>query len=210
MWRARAFWIGGLVVGLAVAAIALAAVLVVGGDDPAEELEQEFDERDRRQIEELTNEARDVAAALRPVMTGLEKALPHRGGQAERVGDTQVQEWLDATRDVAAPYQESVSGGTGYNVARNTIRAALDGLVGALETHRLAGASGVDREALRRLAAAQRDNAVRTWSAAGVQLDAINIEAGFGHQHVEQLAGAAGGGQAPDTLPEGTDARPQE
>jgi hypothetical protein len=52
----------------------------------------------------------------------------------------------------------------------------------------------------------QRDIAVRTWSAATIQIDAINIDAGFGHQHGPQLAGAATGALPPDTLPEGTDA----
>ena len=222
-WRTPAFWLGGLVIGLTLVAITVAAFLVTGDDatpapapateaaagegdiKSAEQLEQEFAARDREQIEALTGEARTVAQGLQPVMRGLEAALPYDGGAGEPATDAEVQSWLDATRDIAAPYQESVSGDTGYNVARSTIRASLDGLVSALEVYRLARGSG-DPDALREQAAAQRDNAVRTWSAAGVQLDALNIAAGFGHQHVEQLAGAAAGGQAPDTLPEGTDA----
>jgi len=223
MWRTSAFWLGGLVVGLAVAAIAVAAIVVLGGDDEtpatpaatpaaddgiksAEELEQEFAERDRKQIEELTSEARTVAETLQPVMDGLEEALPRSGGPADQVAAGKVQQWLDKVRDAAAPYQESISGGTGFNIARNTIRAALDGLVNTLETYQLASGAGVDRAAVHQQAAAQRDNAIRTWSAAGVQIDAINIDAGFGHQHIEQLGGAEAGGLAPDTLPEGTDA----
>ena len=228
VWRTPAFWLGGLVVGVVAAAIVATGFLVLGRDDEieavpaaatpaadgdiksAEELEAEFNARDRDQIEELTSEARTVAATLQPVMSGLEDALPREGGPAEQVAEEQIQEWVDITRDAAAPYAESISGGTGFNVARNTIRSALDSLIGALETYRLSGAAGADRAALHRQAAAQRDNAVRTWSAAGVQLDAINIDAGFGHQHIEQLAGPAAGGQAPDSLPEGTDAHAPE
>jgi hypothetical protein len=121
-----------------------------------------------------------------------------------------VQEWLDTARDAAAPYQESISGGTGHNVARSALRAALDGLATAIATYRLAGEPGADREAILAQASAQRDNAIRTWSAAAIQIDAINVDAGFGHQHVAQLGGAAAGAQPPDTLPEGTDARPPE
>jgi len=224
MWRTSAFWLGGLVVGLAVAAIAVAAIVLLGGDDKtpatpaaatpaadggiksAEQLEQEFADRDRQQIEELTNEARAIAETLQPVMAGLDKALPRSGGPVEQVAADKVQGWLDTVRDAAAPYQESISGGTGFNIARNTIRAALDGLLNTLETYQLASGAGDDRAAVHQQAAAQRDNAIRTWSAAGVQIDAINIDAGFGHQHIEQLGGAEAGGVAPDTLPEGTDA----
>jgi hypothetical protein len=227
-WRSPAFWLGGLVIGLAVAAIAVAAFVLTGaGDDEtpvaatatatpgseiksAEELQAEFDQRDREQIEELTKQADELAATLRPVMSELEKALPYAGAPGPQAPDDQVEEWLDTARDAAKPYQESISGGTGHNVARSAIRAALDGLVGAIATYQLAGEPGADREAILDQAAAQRENAIRTWSAAGIQIDAINVDAGFGHQHVPQLAGAAAGGQAPDTLPEGTDARPQE
>src|SRR5215207_5515626 len=103
MWRTSAFWLGGLVVGLAVAAIAVAAIVLLGGDDKtpatpaaatpaadggiksAEQLEQEFADRDRQQIEELTNEARAIAETLQPVMAGLDKALPRSGGPVEQV-----------------------------------------------------------------------------------------------------------------------------
>lgn len=226
VWRSSAFWLGGLVVGLAVGAIAVAAFVVLGADDDgppaaaaptptaeaiqsAEELEQQFDERDRQQIEEITTQAKDVAGRLEPVMDGLEEALPRGGGPAAQVADEEVQEWLDTARDALAPYEESISGSTGHNVARSTLRAALDVLVNAIETYRLAGAAGADRQAILARAASQRDNVIRTWSAVSIQIDAINVEAGFGHQHVAQLGGAAAGGQPPDSLPEGTDARPE-
>ena len=230
-WRSPTFWFGGLVVGLAVAVLAVAAFVAFGGsgDDEtpaavaptatpagddgiksAEELAAEFTARDSEQIEQLTTEAKDVADRLQPVMSELEKALPREGAAPGQTADGRVQEWLDTAREAVAPYEESISGGTGHNVARLTLRAALDGLVSAIETYRLAGQADTNRGALLERASAQRDNAIRTWSAAGVQIDAINVDAGFGHQHVAQLGGAEAGAQPPDSLPEGTDARPQE
>ena len=223
VWRSSAFWLGGLVIGLLVAVLAGVALAVAGGDDdetpaqpaaaPAaaespEEIAAGFDARDKEQIEQLTVDAEAAAERLAPVMAGLEKALPREGGPAGQVPADRVQEWLDLARDAAAPYQESISGSTGHNVARNAIRAALDGLVNAIETYRLAAEPGADVAAVHAQAAAQRDNAIRTWSTAGVQVDAINIEAGFGHQHIAGLGGPEGGAQPPDTLPEGTDADP--
>jgi hypothetical protein len=229
-WRTSAFWLGALVMGLAVGAIVTAGFLVLGGGDDAgdaaapaaspaaaaddgiksaEELQAEFDARDKRQIEDLTAAARGVATKLEPVMAGLEEALPRDGGRAEQAADAEVRSWLDAARAAGAPYQESISGSTGHNVARSALRAALDGLVGAIATYRLAGEPGADVAALRARAAEQRDNAVRMWSTASVQLDALNVDAGFGHQHVAQLGGPGSGAQPPDTLPEGTDARPE-
>jgi hypothetical protein len=223
-WRSRTVWLGGLVVGAVVAALVAGGFLLLGGDDAssvappaaddgvptAAEIQSEFDERDKQQIEELTNAAREVARSLSPAMGGLAEAMPYEGGEGEPAAAADVQDWLDSARDAAAPYQESISGSTGHNVARNTVRSALDGLVAAIGTYRLSlAASGADAEPLRALAAEQRDNAVRTWSAAGVQLDAINVDAGFGHQHVAQLAGPESGAQPPDSLPEGTDAHPE-
>jgi hypothetical protein len=223
--RSRGFWLGALATAAVLVPLAVVAVLVFGGDDDepaavsapteaaegdAAELRREFAERDKQQIEELTNAAREVARSLSPAMGGLAEAMPYEGGEGEPAAAADVQDWLDSARDAAAPYQESISGSTGHNVARNTVRSALDGLVAAIGTYRLSlAASGADAEPLRALAAEQRDNAVRTWSAAGVQLDAINVDAGFGHQHVAQLAGPESGAQPPDSLPEGTDAHPE-
>ena len=64
------------------------------------------------------------------------------------------------------------------------------------------------RAALLERARSQRDLAARTWSTAATQLDAINIDAGFGHQHVTFPSSGGADAIPPDTLPEGTDARP--
>src|SRR5215218_725506 len=125
VWRSSAFWIGGLVVGLAVAALAAAVVVAFGGGDDetpaavaptatpagddgiksAEQLAAEFSARDREQIKQLTTEAKDVADRLQPVMTDLEDALPRKGAAPAQAADEQVQEWLDTARDAVAPYE---------------------------------------------------------------------------------------------------------
>jgi hypothetical protein len=214
VWRSSAFWIGGLVVGLVVAVLAAGLGIALGGDDqPAgaanapetqeqssEDLEKQFAERDRQQIEQMTAEARQIADGLAPTMTAFNRALRDRAAPPPASA-----QWLRQARRYAAPFRESVSGETATNVARLGLRASLEGLVNAIGLYRLGGETP-DRTAILARAREQRDIAVRTWSAATIQIDAINIDAGFGHQHVPQLAGAATGAQPPDTLPEGTDA----
>ena len=116
-WRSPTFWLGGLVVGLAVAAVAVAAFVLSGSEDDetpaaasatatpgseiesAEELQAGFDQRDREQIEALTKQADDVAATLQPVMGGLEKALPYDGAPGGQASDDQVREAADTARN---------------------------------------------------------------------------------------------------------------
>jgi hypothetical protein len=215
VWRTSAFWVGGAVVGLVVAALATVILVATSGDDQpatpaaavstpdagdaptAEELEKQFAERDRQQIKQMTEQARDIADGLAPPLRAFGSAL--RDGGTPSPASSQ---WLDKARKYAAMFQESESGETATNVARAALRASLDGFVSAIEIYRLPG----DREAIIERAREQRDIAIRTWSAASIQLDAINIDAGFGHQHVPQLGGESAGGIPPDSLPEGTDA----
>src|SRR5687767_7779956 len=97
VWRTRAFWIGGAAIGLVVAALAVGISLAAsGGDEPdrsaaavatpeatteaesPEALEEQFEQRDRDQIEQMTAQARDIAAALGPTMTEFDRALRDR------------------------------------------------------------------------------------------------------------------------------------
>ena len=79
-----------------------------------------------------------------------------------------------------------------------------------MQTYELALEQSNVRAALLERTRAQRDLAARTWSTAATQLDAINIDAGFGHQHVVFPSSAGPGAIPPDTLPEGTDAETPE
>jgi len=214
-WHTLTFWIGGATIGALVAVIAIVlAVALGGGDDEAaspdaaligqeqtaEELQEQFAERDRQQVERMTGEAKEIADAFGPTLAAFDEAL------RKRTPPTPASEqWLDKADDYAEQFRPTESGETATNVARAALRESLEGLVNAIATYRLAASGNPDAIIAR--ARNQRDIAIRTWSAASTQIDAINIAAGFGHQHVPQLGGEAVRGIAPDTLPEGTDAQ---
>jgi hypothetical protein len=105
-----------------------------------------------------------------------------------------------------AYFAETVSGDTGTNVARGGFAASLDVLNEATETYALAAADPAHRRPLLTRAREQRDLAVRTWSVAATQLDAINIATGYGHQHVYLGGSELVGGFGADPAPEGSGA----
>jgi hypothetical protein len=208
--------------------IAVIAVLVFSGNEesPAsgasaaqvdeteqttEELREQFAERDLQQIEELTERSRSMVEDFAPVVVGIGKTLPPG---TERVGplasEQDVEEWLGAVREADEYFAESVSGETATNVARNAVSDAVDVLLETVETYRLALQQPAARAALLESARRQRDLAARAWSTAAIQLDVINIDAGFGHQHVTFPRSGGQGAVPPDTLPEGTDAETPE
>ena len=71
------------------------------------------------------------------------------------------------------------------------------------ETYRLAVERPTVRRELLETVRALRDDAIRAWETASIQVDVINVAVGYGHQH-PPLPG--GNGSPPDQLPEGTDA----
>jgi len=161
--------------------------------------------RDKKQVEALTKRMRKYADDLSPVLAGLAKTLPP--GRENAVGpladQDEVDEWIRRTHQAREFFEESVSGDTGTNVARGAFAAAVRSLAEAAQTYKLARDEPAVRAALLERVRAQRDVAIRAWETASVQIDAINIAAGFGHQHVP---GLGAGGNPPDALPEGTDA----
>jgi hypothetical protein len=221
--RSRQFWLGVLAAAcLLVPAAVLAVVLVSGGDSngaaatssatvtpsPSEEakkLEQADADRDKTQVAQLTELMRQYAEDLDPVVLGVNKTLPPE--QTNKVGPLaparEVDEWIDATTKAEKAFDESVSGGTDTNVARGAFATAVRGLARMVETYKLAVDQPATRRELLNSVRAQRDDAMRAWETAGIQVDVININAGFGHQHPPRPGGL---GVAPDELPEGTDA----
>jgi hypothetical protein len=121
-----------------------------------------------------------------------------------------VQRWRRAVRTENEFFAETVSGETGTNVARGGFAAALDALNEAVETYALAVEQPGARGALLERARQQRDLAVRSWSVAATQLDAINIATGYGHQHVYLGGSEAAGGLGADPAPEGSGAEDGE
>jgi len=175
----------------------------------AERLEAEFARRDRRQIEDLTETARGAVEDLAPALDDMAQAMPPGEEPAdETVPPGEVERWKGAVRGAAARFGDPPSGETGTNVARGSLDAAVDTLESSVLTYEAALAlpEGERGPVLER-AAAQRDLAVRVWSVGATQLDAINIEAGNGHQHVYLPAPGVAGALEADPAPEGSEAR---
>lgn len=197
-----------------VGAVLLIVVLVYVGwsvaNDPQRqiaertaELEEEEAVRDRQQVGELTEQARDVAGDLVPVLESMLAVMPPGEDPGPLADAETVEGWQATTADVASRFEEVPSGSTGTNVARNSIAIAAGIFQTAADTYALAlEAEGEQQEALVAQAAAQRDLAVRSWSVGATQLDEINIAAGFGHQHV-YLEAEGSGALTPDASAEG-------
>lgn len=212
-WRTRSFWLGaGAAAVLLVPAGVAAAVLAGGGDDRpaaprsasvpyverrAAELREEFAARDKAQVEELTARMRGLRDDLDPAVRGITAR--------RRAGATTVAGWMREAEAAARTFEDVPSGETATNIARMASAAAVRGVLEAVRTYALARDAGAWRAVLLERARAEKAVALQAWETAIVQLDVVNIAAGFGHQHVG-IPGTRG--EASDGLPEGTDARP--
>jgi hypothetical protein len=221
----RPFWLGVLVAAAVLIPLGIVGVVIASGSEEqspeaAEEaavrdeveseaarLREQTQVRDREQVQELTDRMRGTAEALGPVLDGLARTLPpgeERTGPLESAGA--VGDWRGTVGEEDEFFADTVSGETGTNVARGGFAAALDTLGEAIESYRLAVAQPSARGPLLEQARRQRDLAVRTWSVAATQLDAINIATGYGHQHVYLGGTEAAGGFGADPAPEGSGA----
>ncbi|MGN9810175.1 hypothetical protein ACTMSW_12565 [Micromonospora sp. BQ11] len=145
--------------------------------------------RDAEQITELTATARRVRDEIAPILT----AIATGAADAAR-----VREWQQAVRRATEPFANPPSGTTATNVARGGLRSAVDQASLAVDTYAVAvGAPAAQRAALTDLAKRQAEGAATVWAVAATQLDQINIDAGYGHQHVFL-------GTAPDGAAEGS------
>jgi hypothetical protein len=144
--------------------------------------------RDKRQIKDLTELARTTGERLEPVLTGL---------GAPGAPPATVAEWRTTVTAVATSFDDPPSGTTATNVARGSLAVAVDQLAVAVDTYAAAP----------ELALRQRDLAVTTWSVGSTQLDQVNVDAGYGHQHVFLPGEGHGGAFTPDDAPEGTGPR---
>jgi hypothetical protein len=177
-----------------------------GAASDPEELSKQFAARDKQQIEELTTRTRAMVDDFTPVVVGLGETLPPGSeGTGPLASASEVEEWRSAVLEADEFFAESVSGETATNVARNGFANAVDVLLETVETYKLALEQPSARAALLERARTQRDLAARTWSTAAIQLDVINIDAGYGHQHVVFPRGAGEAAVPPDSLPEGSD-----
>jgi hypothetical protein len=221
----RGFWLGVIVAAIVLVPVGAIAVVIASGDeaqDPAaaeqaavrneieseaETLRRQTQVRDKQQVKELTDRMRATVDDLGPVLGGLARTLPP--GE-EKIGPLaqpgQVRQWRATVRKADEFFAETVSGETGTNVARGGFASSLDALIEATGTYALALERADLRERLLERARNQRDLAVRTWSVAATQLDAINIATGYGHQHVYLGGPQVGGAFGADPAPEGSGA----
>jgi hypothetical protein len=224
VYATRQFWLGVLAAAcLLVPAVVAAAAIGGGGDDepsaPAAAMSEEEDSaqreaerlrratqtRDKQQVQELTDRMRAYGDELGPIVDAVARTLPPERENAigPLAEPDEVAGWIRTARGAHGYLSESVSGETGTNVARGAFAAAVDALVQMTETYRLALEQPAVREQLLERVRGQRGVALRAWETGTVQLDAINIAVGFGHQHVATLGA---GGRPPDSLPEGSGA----
>ncbi|GIF97647.1 hypothetical protein Cci01nite_27410 [Catellatospora citrea] len=192
------------------AAVVVAALIGVGiglqiggpsaTDEAVASLREQEAQRDVAQVAELTARARQTVAVLNPIVDGLADL-----GTAAVPTAEQVQGWQKSLAEEVRWYSVTVSGMTATNVARATLRSAVEQLSVAVDTVALARASATgQRDELLALAGRQRGLAVAAWSVAATHLDQINVDAGNGHQHVYLQAGHEDGAMTGDGLPEGT------
>jgi hypothetical protein len=197
-------------------AVAAAAVLVaapagglvghaVGRPDPTDagiaQLRQADAERDAQQIVELTELAYRTGAELAPLL----RAVIQDTKAGRTPEKAQVDRWQQIMRQVTAHFADPPSGMTATNVARGSLRSAVEQAAVAVDSVALALAGPVaERPQRMALAARQATLAVTTWSVAATQLDQINIDAGHGHRHVHLDAGEVEGALTPDGAAEGT------
>ncbi len=209
----RPIW--GRVLALTVA-FALGAIVaggVVFGVTRPSSIEQMADQiraesalRDKTQIKTLTELARTTRDRLVPVLDGLGRALPADGTAGPAVVTAaDVENWRKAATAAVEGFADPPSGETATNVARSSLASAVRQIATTVDTYAAArDLTGPGRTTAMDLAVRQRADALFTWSVGATALDAVNVDAGYGHQHVFLPTSPGEGDLTPDAEPEGS------
>jgi hypothetical protein len=205
----------GAVLGLILLTGLVAALVAAGrtaSTDPTRQLADHIRAQDAarntQQVKALTAQARGLATRLAPVLRQMEAAMPHEGRAPQPAGAAEAGRWKAVTSAAVAAFAHPPSGDTGYNVARSDFAAAVRALDSAVDSYRLAlGAPDSLAKRLTAVAASQRDQGVDAWSIGATELDAVDIDAGLGHQHVFLQVTPDGQALTPDDQPEGSGSR---
>ncbi|SNS59692.1 hypothetical protein SAMN05421812_10153 [Asanoa hainanensis] len=194
--RKRRVPLAATIAGIVVAALAAGLVgFLVGRPDATtraiDDIKAAEAQRDRDQITSLTDVARSSQEKLTTLLTGFDAAVA--GGKPADAAT--IAGWQQVVKDLVAAHADSPSGTTATNVARGAFRGAIGDFQVAVDLYAAAVAGPADRQpALIEIADRARTAAATSWSVAAAQLDQINVDAGFGHQHVyletEQGSGA--------------------
>ncbi|MEV4316191.1 hypothetical protein [Actinocrispum sp. NPDC049592] len=205
-WRS---WVSVILVG---ALLFLAGYLIgrpSSVQQDADQIRQADAARDKAQVADLTTLARTTRDQLMPVLTRMATAMPVDPAKAPQpAAAADVAGWQQAADKAVAAFADPPSGATATNVARGGFTAAVNQIGSAVKTYTLSlTADPAAQKELRELAGRQRTNAVATWSVASTQLDQVNIDAGYGHQHVFLPADPGSGAFTSDGSPEGSGSR---
>ncbi|WP_432924326.1 hypothetical protein ACQPZZ_29210 [Microbispora sp. CA-135349] len=197
-----AFVIGALVAG----GLVFAVTRPTSVEQIANQIRAESALRDKTQIKTLTELARTSRDRLVPVLEGLGRALPADGTAGPAVvTDADVEEWRKASTAAVDGFADPPSGETATNVARSNLASAVRQIATTVDTYAAARElTGPARTTAMDLAVRQRADALFTWSVGATALDAVNVDAGYGHQHVFLPTTPGDGALTPDTEPEGS------
>jgi hypothetical protein len=210
----------------------VAGGVVLPGDDRGTEapggrvaeLQAEAAARDTAALDALNDRAARMLDLLAPVVTeaGGHVADPAADAAADPAADgpeapaagavprppaaVDVTAWRSAVADAREVLGDPPSAGTGVNVARAGLAAALVDLDAAVDALALATATaeaGGDPVPAQRVAGTALRGAAATWSVGATQLDAVNVEAGNGHVHLYLPPVAGSGALTADPEPTG-------
>jgi len=202
--RARRVPIAATIAGIVVAALAAGLVgFLIGRPDATtraiDDIKAQEAQRDRDQIRALTDVARGSQEKLTTLLTAYDAAVQGPPADAATVAD-----WQRTLTALVAAHADSPSGTTATNVARGGFRSAVADFQVAVDLYAAALAGPADRlPALVEIAGRARTAAATSWSVAAAQLDQINVDAGFGHQHVYLQTEQGSGAFTPDGEEEG-------
>jgi hypothetical protein len=194
--RARRVPLAATIAGLVIAALVAGLVgYFVGRPDATtraiDDIKAQEAKRDVDQIRDLTAVARRSQEALTTLLNAFDTAVDG----TKPVDAATVASWQQTVKGLVAAHADSPSGTTATNVARGGFRGAVADFQVAVDIYAQAVAAPAgNRVALSQIAGRARTAAATAWSVAAAQLDQINVDAGFGHQHVyletEQGSGA--------------------
>ncbi|MFC4533495.1 hypothetical protein [Sphaerisporangium dianthi] len=203
MWAlVAAFALGALVSG----GLVFAVTGPSSTERMADQIRAEAALRDKTQVKDLTTLARTTRDRLAPVLEGLSLAMP--GGDAAAgpaaVTSADVGKWREAVTAAVASFADPPSGETATNVARSTLASAVRQLATTVDAYAAArDLGGPSAATALERAARQRADALFTWSVGATALDAVNVDVGYGHQHVFLQTSPGDGALTPDDEPEG-------
>ncbi|MFE2094386.1 hypothetical protein [Streptomyces sp. NPDC059460] len=198
---AAAFTLGALLVG----GLVFAGTQASSTERTADRIRVEAAQRDKAQIKTLTELARTTRDRLVPVLEGLDRAMPGDGStRPAAVTSADVAGWRRAATAAVEAFADPPSGETATNVARSSLASAVRQIATTVDTYATSRAlTGSTRETVVALAVRQRADANFTWSTGATALDAVNVDAGYGHQHVFLPTSPGNGALTPDDEPEG-------